>query len=169
MAFFDYKSIFKAGDRATGKVVKADKGYEARRATDSAIREAELSTRDQTLAPVHDVSVSDGMAIHAQLDPSQIIDSIQLSEAKDLETLTESIVASARQHGMINVDVIHTSSGTTLVFMSTADCEETIAFDYDENVGAACHSQHGAGKVSTSYTVPIRRTLKQCSSGTGTE
>lgn len=160
MAFFDYKSIFKAGDRATGKVVKTDKGYEAQRATDSTVCEAELSTRDQTLAAVHNVSVSDGTAGEARLDPSQIIDSIQLDEIKDLETLTESIVDSARQHGMINVDVIHISSGTTFVFMSTADGEETIAFDYDENVGAAWHGQHGAGKVSASGTASIRRTLK---------
>lgn len=160
MAFFDYKSIFKAGDRATGKVVKADKGYEAQRATDSAVREASLSTRNQTMAAVHDASVSNGTASEAQLDPSQIIDSIKLSEIKDLETLTESIVASARQHGMINVDVIHISSGTTFVFMSTADGEETIAFDYDENVGAAWHGQHGVGKVSASGAASIRRTLK---------
>lgn len=140
------------------------------RLTDSTVCEARLSTRDQTLAAVHNVSVSDGAAGEARLDPSQIIDSVQLSEAKDLDTLTESIVASARQHGMINVDVIHTSSGTTLVFMSTADGEETIAFDYDENVGAACHSQHCAGKVGASGAVsPLEERSRQCSSGTETE
>lgn len=152
MKFFDYRSVFSSGDRATDKVVKTDRGYEAQRDAGKTAGLTPANSADGAAAP------ESGSSSPWEQEPSPTAASVR-SRSVDPESATRSLLAIAEDLGMRNVKVLQTSSGTTFVSMLNS-LGDTIAFDYDETVAAAWNSRRGVVAIDPADDTALRELLQ---------
>lgn len=150
MKFFDYRSVFSSGDRATDKVVKTDRSYEAQRAAGNTVKPT--SGADGAAAP------KSGSSLPWTQEPSPTAASAR-SRAVDHESATRSLLKIAEDLDVRSVEVLQTSSGTTFVSMLNA-LGDTVAFDYDETVAAAWNSRRGVVAVDPADANALRELLQ---------
>lgn len=152
MVFFDYKRIFSSGDRATGKVVNTDRGYEPQRAAGEAVTPASANSADVSVT-----AVSDGSPTLAQA-PSLTAASVR-SMAGDHDPATRILLKIAGGPYVRSVEALQTSTGTTFVSMLDAH-GEVVAFDYDETVAAAWSSRRGVIAMDPADAAALRELLQ---------
>lgn len=152
MKFFDYRSVFSSGDRATDKVVKTDRSYEAQRAAGNTVKPTSANSADGAAAP------KSGSSSPWTQEPSPTAASAR-SRAVDHESATRSLLKIAEDLDVRSVEVLQTSSGTTFVSMLNA-LGDTVAFDYDETVAAAWNSRRGVVAVDPADANALRELLQ---------
>lgn len=152
MVFFDYRRIFSSGDRATGKVVKTDRSYEAQRASGEVVKPTPANSADASVT-----AVAYGSPSLAQ-EPAPTAASVR-SRAGDHDPATGILLKIAGDLDVRSVKVLQTSTGTTFVSMLDA-LGDTVAFDYDETVAAAWSSRRGVIAMDPAEAASLRELLQ---------